>query len=41
MPITGDKIDWPEHDSLTLAMEEMLVYMENNDDYQFSLQELM
>lgn len=40
MPITGRKISRLENDSVTLASEEILAYIENNDDCQFPLQKL-
>ncbi|CAF4938591.1 unnamed protein product [Pieris macdunnoughi] len=39
-PTTGYKVGRPEDDSVNLAMEEIFQYIKNNDDCQFSLQEL-
>lgn len=39
-PTTGYKVGRPEDDSVNLAMEEIFQYIENNDDCQFSLEEL-
>lgn len=39
-PSSGGKIGRPEDKSVILAMEEIFVYIENNDDCQFSLKEL-
>ncbi|KAE9525653.1 hypothetical protein AGLY_014180, partial [Aphis glycines] len=39
-PSSGGKIGRPEDNSVILAMEEIFVYIENNDDCQFSLKEL-
>ncbi|KAL4718412.1 hypothetical protein ACJJTC_016033 [Scirpophaga incertulas] len=39
-PTTGYKVGRPKDDSVNLAMEEIFQYIENNDDCQFSLQEL-
>jgi len=39
-PSLGGKSGRPEDNSIILAMEEIFTYIENNDDCQFSLQEL-
>lgn len=37
---SGGKIGRPEDNNITLVMEEIFLYIENNEDCQFSLQEL-
>jgi len=39
-PSSGGKIGRPEDNNITLVMEKIFLYIENNKDCQFSLQEL-